>query len=138
MEAAGARILVVEDEPELNALLADQLQREGYSVGCAFDGIEAVATVERDRYDLVILDWMLPKLDGPEILSEFRKHPRCLGTPVIVMSSSDARKDRARMEALGIARYFKKPSDLDEFLKLGAVVREVVEEKSRATEAAPA
>ena len=76
--------------------------------------------------DIVLLDVNLPKVEGAEILSEFRKHPQCAETPVIVITSSDAYRDRDRMAQLGIAHYFKKPSDLDEFLKLGAVVREVV------------
>jgi CheY-like chemotaxis protein len=76
--------------------------------------------------DLILLDLNLPKVDGPQILSEFRQHPECASTPVIVVTSSDAPKDRARMDELGINRYFLKPLDLDAFLQLGAVVREVV------------
>ena len=76
--------------------------------------------------DVVLLDLNLPKLDGPEVLAQFRKHPQCAQTPVIVISSSDAHRDRERMAALGISRYFRKPSDLDAFLRLGAIVREVV------------
>jgi len=75
--------------------------------------------------DLMLLDMNLPKVDGPEILSAFRKHPRCAQTPVIVITSSDAGRDRERMAQFGIAHYFKKPSSLDAFLKLGAIVREV-------------
>ena len=80
--------------------------------------------------DIVLLDVNLPKVEGAEILSEFRKHPQCAETPVIVITSSDAHRDRERMAEFGIARYFRKPSDLDEFMKLGAVVLEVVERKS--------
>jgi CheY-like chemotaxis protein len=76
--------------------------------------------------DVILLDLNLPKADGFTMLTEFRKHPQCSQTPVIVISSSDAPKDRERGRALGIARYFRKPSDLDEFLELGAVVRQVV------------
>jgi CheY-like chemotaxis protein len=75
--------------------------------------------------DILLLDVNLPKVEGAEILSEFRKHPQCSETPVIVITSSDAYRDRDRMAQLGIAHYFKKPSDLDEFLKLGAVVRDI-------------
>jgi CheY-like chemotaxis protein len=75
--------------------------------------------------DVVLLDVNLPKIEGAEILSEFRKHPLCAETPVIVITSSDAYRDRDQMAQLGIAYYFKKPFDLDEFLKLGAIVREV-------------
>lgn len=78
--------------------------------------------------DLMLLDLNLPKADGLAILAEFRKHPECTHTPVIVISSSDAPRDKERAGALGITRYFRKPSDLDEFLKLGEVVREVIAE----------
>ena len=71
----AARILVVEDEPELNALLVEQLGREGYDVRSAFDGLEAVAAFEAGSFDLVVLDWMLPKLDGLR-----RAQARCAST----------------------------------------------------------
>jgi CheY-like chemotaxis protein len=81
--------------------------------------------------DILLLDVNLPKVEGAEILSEFRKHPLCSDTPVIVITSSDAYRDRDRMAQLGIAYYFKKPSDLDEFLKLGGIVRAVAEGTAR-------
>jgi chemotaxis family two-component system response regulator Rcp1 len=100
------------------------------------DGDEALAIIEHMGEpdgipcpDLMLLDLNLPKVDGPEILGKFRKHPYCAETPVIVISSSDAHRDRERMAQFGIARYFRKPSDLNAFLKLGAVVAEVVEGK---------
>lgn len=76
--------------------------------------------------DLMLLDLNLPKADGIAILSAFRRHHSCTHTPVIVISSSDAPVDKERVNALGVTRYFRKPSDLQEFLKLGAVVREVM------------
>lgn len=76
--------------------------------------------------DLMILDLNLPKADGQQVLSEFRRREECVDTPVVVISSSDAPRDKARMAELGVASYFRKPSDLDEFLKLGAVVRDIV------------
>jgi CheY-like chemotaxis protein len=98
------------------------------------DGEEALAFVahmgEQNGVpcpDVMLLDLNLPKVDGEEVLSEFRKHPKCAHTPVVIITSSDAHKDRVRMKDLGIARYFRKPSDLDEFLQLGALVREVAE-----------
>jgi len=97
------------------------------------DGDEALAFIEHmggpDRIrcpDVMLLDLNLPKVDGAEILSKFRQHPLCGETPVIVITSSDALRDRERIAKFGIARYFRKPSDLNEFLKLGAVVLEVV------------
>ena len=70
------------------------------------------------------------KADGPEVLESFRRHPECTQTPVVVVTSSDAPKDRARVKALGANAYFRKPSNLSEFMALGALVEELVE-KSR-------
>jgi CheY-like chemotaxis protein len=106
------------------------------------DGGEALAFVSRMGKpggppcpDVFLLDLNLPKIDGAEILTEFRKHPACTETPVIAVTSSDAPKDRAKMMALGVDRYFKKPSDLRAFLALGALVREVLAAKGTALSA---
>ena len=69
----------------------------------------------------------LPKADGPQVLSAFRKHPECTHTPVIVVSSSDAPRDQEQMKSLGVRHYFKKSSNFDEFMKLGAVIKQVLE-----------
>jgi CheY-like chemotaxis protein len=80
--------------------------------------------------DLILLDLNLPKADGMTVLAEFRKHPQCARTPVIVITSSDTPKDRERVGALGVAAYFRKPSNLDEYLELGAVVLAVMAESA--------
>jgi CheY-like chemotaxis protein len=112
--------------------------RIAHELHVARDGVEALAFVaqigERGGMpcpDVILLDLNLPKIDGPNVLSEFRKHPACAHTPVIVVSSSDAPKDRALMAKLGVDRYFKKPSDLDAFMQLAPVVREVIEGRGR-------
>lgn len=98
------------------------------------DGAQAIAFVSQMGKpgaepcpDIMLLDLNLPKVDGPQILSEFRRHPQCATTPVIVVTSSDAPRDRQRVAELGISRYFKKPLEFEEFMKLGAIVRELVE-----------
>ena len=67
------------------------------------------------------------RVDGLKVLEEFRKHPACAQTPVMILTSSHAPKDRARVEALGANVYFRKPSDLAEFMALGALVKALVE-----------
>lgn len=69
--------------------------------------------------DVLLLDLNLPKVDGPQVLQAFRKHPACAKTPVVVVTSSDAPADRKRAAALGATAYFRKPYDLSEFMKLG-------------------
>jgi len=75
----------------------------------------------------MLLDLNLPTADGTEVLRELRSHPHCASTPVIIVTSSDAPKDRARVAELGISHYFTKPSDWDAFMRLGEVVMRVAE-----------
>jgi len=135
-------ILLAEDN--LGDILLVQRALAKYSISHRLhvvrDGAEALTYVSHIGQpggtlcpDLVLLDLNLPKVDGRQVLSEFRKHPGCSEAPVIVVTSSDAPRDQARMIELGIARYFKKPLDFEEFLKLGAVVREIVEKQSAIT-----
>ena len=76
--------------------------------------------------DVILLDLNLPKADGPTVLAEFRQHPECARVPVIVVTSSGAERDRSRTKALGISHYFQKPSDYNDFMQLGALVKDVV------------
>lgn len=79
--------------------------------------------------DIFLVDLNLPKGNGHELLKTFKD--RCReDVPVVVMTSSDAPWDRARASELGAARFFRKPSGLDEFLQLGALVKELVEGKT--------
>jgi CheY-like chemotaxis protein len=82
--------------------------------------------------DLMVLDINLPKADGISVLAAFRQHPDCEETPVIMVSSSDSATDRRKAAALGVDLYFRKPSQLDEFMKLGEVVRAVLDKKATA------
>lgn len=77
--------------------------------------------------DVLLLDLNLPKVEGPQVLQQFRKHPACAQTPVIVVTSSDAPRDRRRVEALGVTAYFRKPSELAKFMRLGALVKELAD-----------
>jgi CheY-like chemotaxis protein len=75
--------------------------------------------------DILLLDLNLPRADGHEVLREFRRHAQCAATPVIVVSSSDSPRDREQVSALGVERYFKKPTSFDAFMELGAMVKEL-------------
>jgi chemotaxis family two-component system response regulator Rcp1 len=122
------------------ALDEHHIEHELHVVRDGEEALAAVSTMGQPGHmrcpDLMLLDLNLPKVDGPEVLTQFRKHPACARTPVVVITSSDAGRDRSRMAALGIARYFRKPTDLDEFMELGAVVRELVGEAAEPEEAA--
>jgi two-component system, chemotaxis family, response regulator Rcp1 len=130
------QILLAEDNPGDVFLVQQALEKHSvqHELHLVEDGEKAISFVAHMGKpgqipcpDVVLLDMNLPKADGVEVLSEFRKHPECAHVPVILITSSDARKDRLRVAALGIAHYFKKPADLDAFFELGAIVRQVVE-----------
>lgn len=115
------RILIVEDEPDLLASLAQALREEGYAVDTAPDGEEGFYKAENYDYDAIILDVMLPKLDGWEILQRLRKSKK---TPVLMLTARDQLRDRVRGLDTGADDYLVKPFDLEEvFARLRSIIR---------------
>jgi two-component system OmpR family response regulator len=115
------RILVVEDEPRLLRSLAKALREEGYAVDTAEAGDEGLYKAENYSYDAVVLDVMLPRLDGWGILERLRKQK---STPVLMLTARDAHKDRVRGLDTGADDYLVKPFDLAELLaRLRALIR---------------
>src|SRR5438445_12770178 len=107
------RILVVEDEPRLLRNLAKALREEGYAVDTAETGDAGLFKAESYNYDAVVLDIMLPRLDGWEVLARLRKEKQ---TPVLMLTARDAPKDRVRGLDTGADDYLVKPFDLSELL----------------------
>lgn len=115
------RILVVEDEPELRRVVVAALREEGYAVDEAADGEEGLYKGKTWDYDAVVLDVMLPRLDGFELLARLRK---IKPTPVLMLTARDAISDRVRGLDYGADDYLVKPFDLAElFARLRALVR---------------
>jgi two-component system OmpR family response regulator len=115
------RILVVEDEPRLLKNLAKALREEGYAVDTAEAGDEGLYKAETYNYDAVVLDIMLPRLDGWEVLQKLRKQKQ---TPVLMLTARDGSKDRVRGLDTGADDYLVKPFDLPELLaRLRALIR---------------
>ncbi len=84
--------------------------------------------------DLVLLDLNIPKSSGTEVLHWIRKSTRCGKLPVVLLTSSQSPKDRELAEQLGVSHYFCKPTDLDEYMKLGSIVTEVLSQIGRRVE----
>src|ERR1043166_4192935 len=130
-------IVLVEDaEPDV-FLVREALERSGldFQLEALDDGEKAVEYVEKlDRYlsipcpDLLLLDLNLPKRSGVQVIERVRQSHRCKGIPVIILTSSDSPNDRTRAAQFH-AIYFRKPSGLDEFMKLGPLVKDVLETK---------
>lgn len=115
------RLLVVEDEPDLLAGLARALRKQGYAVDTAGDGEEGLYKAESSDYDAIVLDVMLPVLDGWEILARLRKSK---ATPVLMLTACDRPVDRVRGLDTGADDYLVKPFDVSElFARLRALIR---------------
>ena len=115
------RILIVEDEPDLLRSLAQALREEGYAVDTAPDGEDGFYKAENYDYDAIVLDVMLPKMDGWEILKRLRKIKK---TPVLMLTARDQSRDRVKGLDSGADDYLVKPFDLDElFARLRAIIR---------------
>ena len=115
------RVLVVEDEKDLLNGLARSLRGEGYAVDTATDGGEGLSKAESTDYDAIVLDVMLPGLDGWEVLGRLRKQKT---TPVLMLTARDKMMDRVRGLDTGADDYLVKPFDLPELLaRLRALIR---------------
>jgi len=115
------KVLVVEDEPDLLRSLAQALREEGYAVDVAADGNDGLFKAESWDYDAIVLDIMLPRLDGWQVLERLRKTKR---TPVLLLTARDQVRDRVRGLDSGGDDYLAKPFDLDELLaRLRALIR---------------
>ncbi len=115
------RILIVEDEPDLLASLAQALREEGYAVDTSDNGDDGLFNAEGTDYDAIVLDVMLPGLDGWEILKRLRKTKK---TPVLMLTARDQTRDRVKGLDTGADDYVVKPFDLEEiFARLRAIIR---------------
>ncbi|MCW7941827.1 transcriptional regulator [Streptomyces hygroscopicus] len=108
------RILVVEDEPKMRDLLHRALAEEGYAVDTAADGLQAITLTDVAAYDAMVLDVMLPGLDGFEVCSALRRRGNWL--PVLMLTAKDAVADRVRGLDGGADDYLTKPFSLEELM----------------------
>lgn len=110
------RLLIVEDEPDLLRTLAQALREEGHAVDEAADGEEGLFKALETDYDAVVLDLMLPVIDGFEVLRRLRAQPATAHIPCIALSANAMPEDIARATAAGFSDYWTKPIILSEFL----------------------
>lgn len=120
-----ALILVVEDEPDLVALLADQLTLLGHQVLVATDGLQGLRLARESLPDLLLTDVIMPFMDGTEMLEQIRSHAETAHLPVIAFSALTDARTQARLESLGIAGFLPKPYS---FRELEERIREATKE----------
>lgn len=114
------QILIVEDDKPISNLIYLNLKKAGYACTCAFDGMSAADLLDQNRYDLILLDVMLPLVDGFELMDYIRP----LEIPVIFITAKDSVQDRVKGLHLGADDYIVKPFEMIELLaRIDAVLR---------------
>jgi len=108
----SARILLVDDEQSIQTLLSYPLRKEGYHVTSALDGSEALQRFDEGRFDLVVLDLMLPRRDGVEVCRELRARSQ---VPIIMLTAKGSESDKVAGLEVGADDYITKPFSMREF-----------------------
>ena len=108
------RILFAEDDRDLNQAVKTLLERSEYQVDTVYNGLDAVDYAETEAYDGIILDWMMPEMDGLEALRQIRK--KGISTPCMLLTARDAVEDRVAGLDMGADDYLPKPFDVNELL----------------------
>ena len=107
-----ARILVVEDDKDISSLIALALKNAGYEVNAAYDGEMGADFLEKDSYDVVLLDIMLPNIDGYELFSYIKEY----SVPVIFITAKGEISDNAKAFHMGADDYLVKPFEIEELI----------------------
>ena len=127
------KILVVEDDNDINNMLANLVRRNGYEATQAYSGTEAALHLKGTSFDLVLLDIMIPGMDGREVLTMIRK---TMDMPVIVISARIDKSDKIEMLNIGADDYITKPFDIDELsARINSNLRRYSKDNTMAKEA---
>jgi DNA-binding response OmpR family regulator len=113
-EDLPGRVLVVDDDEDSRRLLAHLLERKGYSVVLADGGPAAISTLEKTEVDVVVLDVMMPIMDGFAVCRELKKSPGTASVPVILLTARDDMETRATGMKLGVSDFLAKPVNKEE------------------------
>jgi two-component system alkaline phosphatase synthesis response regulator PhoP len=113
----SARILIVDDDPAIRRLLSHSLELEGYLVATASDGEEALDQLPVADPDVVVLDIMMPRMNGLDVLERIRRDPNTADLPVILLTAKAAKEDVWEGWQRGVDYYMTKPFDVEELLR---------------------
>lgn len=113
---AQKKILVIDDEEDMQKLLKMRLQQENFNVVAAYDGDVGVKAAEQELPDLILLDIMMPKMDGYSCLKEIRKIAKTKDIPILVLSGKEEEKVRDLFAFQKISGYIEKPFELDDLV----------------------
>ena len=121
---AGERVLVVDDEPDITALVAYHLAKAGFRVSTAATGVDALRAVREESPSIIVLDRMLPGMSGDDVLATLRADQSLRELPVLMLTARREEVDRVRGLALGADDYLTKPFSTQELvLRVGAILR---------------
>ena len=128
MSLLASHVMFVDDHREFAFAAQEFLQGRGYRVSVAHDGMEALDLVAQEVPDLIIMDVMMPRLDGWQTLESLRKHPLTAQLPVIILTARKSNQDVAQSFASGCTWYYGKPiTDFEDFV---LVIRQLLENPS--------
>ena len=117
------RLLLVEDDPDIQLVAKAALKRSGFVVSTTSNGPSALEQVRLDRPEVILLDWMMPEMDGPEVCRRLKADAATADIPVIFLTARSQQSEIARGLSLGAVGYIVKPFDA---LTLGTQVRELL------------
>ncbi len=124
MSRLQIKILIIEDEPNQVDLMQFNLEQDGYDVYTAKDGEEGLTKAHEILPDLILLDWMLPKMSGPDVCRKIRKSQDIKETPIIMISAKSEEQDKIFGLDLGVDDYISKPYSIKELLaRVRAAIR---------------
>ena len=108
------RILVVDDEKDMVSVLLQRLKAHGYETASANDGEEALRTIKKEKFDLIILDIMMPIMDGTELGQILKNDPKTKNIPIIFLTALQTKQEDAGYDIVGPDIVFAKPFDIKE------------------------
>ena len=126
---ASHKILVVDDEKPIVRIIQTNLETEGYEVTCAYDGIEALEKVAECTPDLMVLDVMMPRMDGWNVLKALKEKPETADIPVVMLTALTDIEHMDRGARLGNDVYLTKPFDPSELLAIVSRLLSAVDEQ---------
>lgn len=123
------KILIVDDEASIVTLLSFNIEKAGFAIDVAYDGAEAISKAESNMYDLIVLDLMLPKIDGMEVCKYLRRNR--IDTPILMLTAKDEEFDKILGLELGADDYLTKPFSPKEVVaRIKAILRRTKKEKA--------
>jgi CheY-like chemotaxis protein len=117
IKPGGSRILIIEDSKATSVVLKEVLESEGHTILLAGDGVAGIALVRREKPDLVLLDLLLPKLNGYEVCNTIKRDNATRHIPVLIISTMDSPESVEKAKLCGAKDFIRKPYDLDDLLR---------------------